>query len=271
MIDCSLIISFYNRIDYLKLVLAGLERQTFRNFEIILADDGSNQNVISEIESLSKQISFPFIHVWQEDKGFRKNRILNSAIRVSSADYLIFIDGDCIPHRNFINEHYKNRSSGQCLTGRRVNLSKQITNKLTYSSVKEGFLENNMVSLIMDGLIGRSTYVEKGIYLENEVLRKYFNKKKRGLLGCNLSIHKADIKIINGFDERYQAPSIGEDSDVQFRLELLGIKIETLNNIAIQYHLYHELQKRPEKNLELFAQVRKSAQHFTPYGLNKYF
>src|SRR4030066_126824 len=199
MIDCSLIISFYNRIDYLKLVLAGLERQTFRNFEIILADDGSNQNVISEIESLSKQISFPFIHVWQEDKGFRKNSILNSAIRVSSADYLIFIDGDFFPHRNF------------------------------------------------------------------------FNKKKRGLLGCNLSIHKADIKKINGFDERYQAPSIGEDSDIQFRLELLGIKIKTLNNIAIQYHLYHELQKRPEKNLELFAQVRKSAQHFTPYGLNKYF
>src|SRR3989304_6107062 len=129
----------------------------------------------------------------------------------------------------------------------------------------------HFVSLIMDGLIGRSTYVEKGIYLENKVLRKYFNKKKRGLLGCNLSIHKADIKKINGFDERYQAPSIGEDSDVQFRLELLGIKIETLNNIAIQYHLYHELQKRPEKNLELFAQVRKSAQHFTPYGLNKYF
>jgi glycosyltransferase involved in cell wall biosynthesis len=269
MIDCSLIISFYNRIDYLKLVLAGLERQTFRNFEIVLADDGSNQNVVSEIESISKQISFPLIHIWQEDKGFRKNKILNSAIRVSSAGYLIFIDGDCIPHRNFINEHYKNRLAEQCLTGRRVNLSKRITNKLTFEAVKKGFLEKSTVSLIMDGLMGNSTDVEKGIYLENKILRKYFNTKKRGLLGCNVSIHKSDIERINGFDERYQAPSIGEDSDIQFRLELLGVKIKTLNNIAIQYHLYHELQKRPEKNLELFAQVRKSAQYFTPYGLYK--
>src|SRR3989339_2000144 len=91
MIDCSLIISFYNQIDYLKLVLAGLERQTFRNFEIILADDGSNQNVVRGIELLTKQISFPFVHIWQEDKGFRKNRILNSAIRNSSSNYLIFM------------------------------------------------------------------------------------------------------------------------------------------------------------------------------------
>lgn len=269
MIDCSLIISFYNRIDYLKLVLAGLERQTFRNFEIVLADDGSNQSVVGEIESISKQISYPLIHIWQEDKGFRKNKILNSAIRISSADYLIFIDGDCIPHCNFIDEHYKNSSAGQCLTGRRVNLSKRLTNKLTYELVKEGFLEKRMVSLIMDGLIGKSTDVEKGIYLKNKVLRKYFNTKKRGLLGCNVSIHKADIERINGFDERYQAPSVGEDSDIQFRLELLGVKVNTLNNIAVQYHLYHEMQKRPEKNLELFAQVKKSAQYFTPFGLYK--
>lgn len=269
MIDCSLIISFYNRIDYLKLVLAGLERQTFRNFQIILADDGSNQNVVREIESISKQISFPFIHIWQEDKGFRKNRILNSAIRNSSANYLIFIDGDCIPHRKFIEEHYTNRSFEQCLTGRRVNLSKQITNKLTFEAVKEGFLEKRMVPLIIDGLVGKSIDVEKGIYFESKTLREYFNKKKRGLLGCNISIHKADIERINGFDERYQAPSIGEDSDIQYRLELLGIKIKSLNNIAIQYHLYHEIQKRTEKNLELFSEVRKSAEHYTPYGLQK--
>ena len=269
MINCSLIISFYNRIEYLKLVLAGLERQTYRNFEIILADDGSNQNVVREIESISKQISFPFIHIWQEDKGFRKNRILNSAIRVSSANHLIFIDGDCIPHRKFIEEHYTNRSFEQCLTGRRVNLSKQITNKLTVETVKGGYLEKNNAGLIFDGLIGKSTYVEKGIYLKNTSLRKYFNKKKRGLIGCNFSIHKADLERINGFDERYQAPSIGEDSDIQFRLELLGIKIKSLNNIAIQYHLHHELQKRSEKNLELFAEVKKSTNHFTPYGLRQ--
>jgi glycosyltransferase involved in cell wall biosynthesis len=268
-VDCSLIISFYNRLDYLKLVLAGLERQSFRNLEIILADDGSSQNVIREIESVTKQISFPLIHIWQEDKGFRKNRVLNSAVSVSSTNYLIFIDGDCIPHHKFVEEHYANSSPEHSLTGRRVNLSERITQKLTYENVKEGYLEKEMPTLIIDGFIGKSTDVEKGIYFKSKALRKYINTKKRGLLGCNFSIHKTNLESINGFDERYEAPSIGEDSDVQFRLELLGIKIKSLNNIAIQYHLYHRMQKRPEKNLELFAEVKKLAKHYTPYGLYK--
>jgi glycosyltransferase involved in cell wall biosynthesis len=250
-------------------VFAGLEKQTFRNFEIILADDGSNQNVISEIESISTQILFPLKHIWQEDKGFRKNRILNTAIRASVSDYLIFIDGDCIPHYKFIEEHYINSSREFCLTGRRVNLSEKYTQKLMLDNIKKGTLEKSMLSLIVDGLIGKSIDVEKGIYFENKFLRKYFNTKKRGLLGCNFSIHKENIEKINGFDERYQAPSIGEDSDVQFRLELLGITVKSLNNIAVQYHLYHKLQHRPDKNLELFSEVKKSAVHYTPYGMHK--
>lgn len=269
MVDCSLIISFYNRIDYLKLVFAGCERQTFRSFEIILADDGSNQNVVSEIESLSTQISFQLKHVWQENKGFRKNRILNTAIRASSSNYLIFIDGDCIPHYKFIEEHYLNSSPKHCLTGRRVNLSEKFTQKLNYENVRGGILEKRVLPLVIDGLIGKSFDVEKGTYFKNKFLRSYFNRKKRGLLGCNFSIHKQNIERINGFDERYQAPSIGEDSDIQFRLELLGITVKSLNNIAVQYHLYHKLQQRPEKNLELFSEVKKSAVHYTPYGLYK--
>jgi glycosyltransferase involved in cell wall biosynthesis len=269
MVNCSLIISFYNRIDYLKLVFAGIERQTCRNFEIILADDGSNISVVREVESLSKQIEFPVIHVWQEDKGFRKNRILNSAIRAASSDYLIFIDGDCIPHRKFVQEHYENRSPEFCLTGRRVNLSQKLTDKLSYQFVKKGFLEKRYDALILDGFFGKSNYVEKGFYFNNYLLRKLLNKKNRGLLGCNFSVNKKSLEKINGFDERYEAASIGEDSDIQFRLELLGIKIKSLNNIAVQYHLYHELQKRAQQNLELFDDVKRQADFFTKFGLQQ--
>lgn len=56
---------------------------------------------------------------------------------------------------------------------------------------------------------------------------------------------------INGFDERYEAASIGEDSDVEYRLGLIGVKVKSLNHIAVQYHLYHKLQERPQKNLDL--------------------
>ncbi|MHB1686929.1 MAG: glycosyltransferase [Ignavibacteriaceae bacterium] len=267
MIKASIILSFYNRIDYLKLVLAGLEKQTFKDFEVIIADDGSSENVVSEIESLSLKFPFSLVHLWQEDNGFRKNKILNRAITESNSDFLIFVDADCVPHSEFVKEHYTNREENKCNTGRRVNLSKKITALLTPDKIKEGFLEKEFLLLIQDGLVGKSYDVEKGFYFQSKVLRNYFNRKKRGLLGCNFSIYKKDFLDINGFDERYEAPSIGEDSDVQFRLEINGVKINSLNNIAVQYHLYHKIQERPQKNLDLFEEVKKSNLSFTPYGI----
>jgi glycosyltransferase involved in cell wall biosynthesis len=263
----SLILAFYNRIDYLKLVLAGIERQTFRDLEIIIADDGSAQSIVEEIEKLTSEVNFPLTHLWQEDKGFRKNKMLNKAIVSASTDYLVFIDADCVPHSNFVKEHFKHKEKKVCLTGRRVNLSEKITSRLNQQKILNGFLENNLIMLMEDGIFGKSFDVEKGFYLRNEFLRKYFNEKPRGLLGCNFSIHKSDLLNINGFDERYEAPSIGEDTDIQFRLELTGMKIKSLNNIAVQYHLFHELQKRRQTNIDLFEEIKKSSQSYTPFGI----
>jgi glycosyltransferase involved in cell wall biosynthesis len=269
MIKASVILAFYNRIDYLKLVLAGFENQTFQDFEIIIADDGSSAQVVREIENISKTFPNPITHLWQEDKGFRKNKILNKAITSASSDYLLFIDADCIPHSEFVREHFDFRKPGVCFTGRRVNLSEKFTNLLTPENIKNSFLENNNIKLITDGLLGKSFDVEKGFYFKNEFLRKYFNKKKRGLLGCNFSIYKKDFLSINGFDERYEAPSVGEDSDIEFRLNLCGMNTRSLNNIAVQYHLYHKLQNRPQKNLDLFNEVKNSRLYFTPFGIIK--
>ncbi len=269
MIDVSVIISFYNRIDYLKLVLAGLERQSFPFFEIIIADDGSDLKIVSEIEQLSRKVSFKLTHLWQEKKGFRKNKILNKSIIASNREYIIFIDGDCVPHPQFVKEHFENREEGFCITGRRVNLSKKYTELLTPENINNGFIEHEKIKLIFDGIFGESFDVEKGLYLKNEFLRDFFNKKRRGLLGCNFSIYKEDLLRINGFDERYEAPSIGEDTDIQFRLERIGIRIKSLNNIAVQYHLYHKLQERPQKNIELFNKLKIAGKYYTPYGIKK--
>ena len=140
---------------------------------------------------------------------------------------------------------------------------------MTEENIKEGFLETNHLRMIEDAIFGESNYVEKGFYFTNKFFRNLFNKKSRGLLGCNFSLFKKDIFAINGFDERYEAPSIGEDSDVEFRLTLNGVKVKSLNHIAVQYHLYHKLQERLQKNLDLFEEVKKSNLAFTPFGLKK--
>jgi len=269
MYKTSIIAAFYNRIDYLKLVLAGFDRQTENDFELIIADDGSKEMVVAEIKNLQTAYSFPVKHIWQEDKGFRKNKILNKAISESESDYIIFIDADCIPHRAFVKGHLSYSNKNASLTGRRVNLSQKITNQLSEKNVRAGYLEKSVIKLITDGLFGESSDVEKGLYLRNKFLLNFFNKKSRGLLGCNFSVFKEDLFKVNGFDERYEAPSIGEDSDIQFRLELAGVKIKSINHAAVQYHLYHKIQERDPKNLQLFEEIKKSKISFTPFGLKK--
>jgi glycosyltransferase involved in cell wall biosynthesis len=189
--QCSLIIAFYNKLDYLEMVLAGLQRQSFKDYEIIIADDGSNEQTVSQIRDMISHAELPIHHVWHEDRGFRKNRILNQAIQKARGEYLVFIDMDCIPHREFMREHV--------LHGK--------TKKLSADLVQNGYLENHPCQLIFDGLFGQSKDVEKGIYLRSSWLRGILNRKTRGILGCNFSISKKNMLDINGFDEHYEAPA----------------------------------------------------------------
>lgn len=186
MYSASLVISFYNKIEWLEFIITALERQTYKDFEIIIADDGSNEKIVSGLNNLVSKSSFNIKHIWHEDLGFRKNKILNKAVDSSDSDFLIFIDGDCIPHKDFIKEHVNSKSKGICFTGRRVNLSEKITSNLTNEKIKNGWLENNFIKLIIDGIFGKSIDVEKGFYFRNKLLRKYFNKKKEG--NCRLQL-----------------------------------------------------------------------------------
>jgi glycosyltransferase involved in cell wall biosynthesis len=269
MAEASLVISFYNRVDYLSLIFAALEKQSFKHFEVIIADDGSSEENTLRLEQLSRQLNYPMKHLWHEDKGFRKNIILNRSIVESAADYIIFIDGDCIPHPEFINEHVKNRKDNQSLTGRRVNLSRELTELLTTENIKEGYPEKLLLRMFSDSIRGGTKDAEKGMYIKNGLLRSFFNRKDRGVLGCNFSANKNDLLNVNGFDERYIAPSIGEDSDIEFRLRLNGVHIKSINNIAVQYHLFHKLQPRLQQNIDLYSQVVKERKSFTEYGIKK--
>jgi glycosyltransferase involved in cell wall biosynthesis len=268
-IGATLIIAFYNRPDILDLTMAGLRRQTTDEFEVIIADDGSNRQVVDHINRATAGAPFPVRHIWQEDHGFRKNRILNRAVLKASSDYLVFIDMDCIPHSEFVREHFQNREEGYCLTGRRVNLSQRISDRLTPALIAKGYLESRWPLLVYDGIFGKSRDVEKGFYVRSPALRRLLNTKSRGLLGCNFSLFRHDLMTINGFDERYQMPSVGEDSDIEFRLGLNGIRIRSLNYMAVQYHLYHPPSARPQKNIDLFNTVKSQKIAFTPYGISQ--
>ena len=131
----SVILSTYNSVEWLEKVLWGLSIQTYRDFEIIIADDGSLQATKNLIDKLRTEIDIPLIHIWHEDNGFQKSQILNKAILASTSDYLIFTDGDCIPRKDFVEVHIKYRQEGYFLSGGYFKLPMDISKAITKDDI----------------------------------------------------------------------------------------------------------------------------------------
>lgn len=269
----SLIISVYNKIDFLKLIFAALELQTYKQFEVVIADDGSGIDFVNKLNLLSTEVSFPVKHVWHADIGWRKNTILNKAIVSSEGDYLVFIDGDCIPHPYFIQEHFENRKPNQVICGRRVTLTEKISKQITTYKIKnKNFHYSLLIPLLIDTIRGEETHIKQMFQSRNKTIRSILGKNKiKGFWGCNFSIFKKELLIVNGFDERYIHPSMGEDTDLNLRLNNNGVFSYSKKFLVTIYHIFHayNFDKIHEMNYLLYDKNVKDKVSFTPYGILK--
>ena len=269
----SLIISFYNKIDLLKLIFAALERQTFQNFEVVIADDGSGPEVVEEIQKIQANYFFLIKHIWHEDNGWQKNIILNKAIQAAEGEYLIFIDGDCIPQKRFIEEHLENRIAGKIISGRRVLLTKNISKNLTETKIKNGYMDCLVgFPLFYETVFkGKYTRMENMVRIRNKFIRRLFIKEKmRSFLGCNFSVWKSDILTVNGFDERFIYPGTGEDMDLEERLKRIGVLPVSKKHLVTLFHYYHvHFDTNHEPNKVLYEENNRNKVTFTPFGITK--
>lgn len=269
MSEVSLIIAVYNKPENLKLILAACNRQTFRDFEVIIADDGSGSSIADVVRDALQRYKFPIKHLWHEDKGWRKNIMLNKALRASGSDYLVFIDGDCIPHGRFLEDHFSEREKRNVLCGRRAEMSERWSKRLTFGFIESGAYEHIGSAEWLDGITGKAANIEEGLRFEGKFLRNVFHRKVCGILGSNFSIYKKDLESINGFDELYNGPGRGEDTDIQFRLELIGVGCKSLRHKGIQFHIYHTLTTQSQICSQYFEEVRRKGVFWCEHGLVK--
>lgn len=265
----SLVIAVYNKPDNLRLVLAACARQSFMDFEAIVADDGSGPEINAVIDEARQLHGFPINHLWHEDAGWRKNVMLNNGIRAAKANHIVFSDGDCLPGKHFLLDHWNEREHGKVLLGRRVETSERWSKALTLEKVRSGDFERYGLDEWKDGFIGRSLRVEDGIRMPSRIVRRLLLRNVRGMLGSNFSVAKKDLVAINGFDELYDGPGCGEDSDVQYRLSLIGVTGKSLRNLAIQYHIWHPLTKVSDVCWDRFEMVKKTREPRCGVGLEK--
>jgi len=232
----SVVVTTYNWPEALNLVLRGLVQQVYPHFEIIVADDGSTQETASLIEQYQQHTSIPVQHVWHPDEGFRAAGIRNRAIEHTIGDYIVFLDGDCIPRPNFLTHHVKLAESNRFISGNRILLSKDYTEEVIEKEEQIGqFTFLQWVGLRLTGKINRLLPL---LNWPDGAWRHQNNRRWEGAITCNLSAWKSNLLAVNGFDESFQGWGL-EDSDLVIRLINSGIRRKEGRFATGVLHLWH--------------------------------
>lgn len=266
----SVIISIYRNEKALKAVLDSLKLQTKQDFEIIISEDAEHAHIKEFIER------YPFIndclHLTQPDEGWRKNRALNNAIRAARSNWLIFIDGDCVLHPRFIEQHLRLSGEKNIVAGKRVKLNAELSELLQADVANYRLIQRHLIHMLWGGGKKGCGFIEEGIFISPTSLLGFIPRMRSmyQLKGCNMSFSRSAIEAINGFDEDYVLPAIGEDIDLTWRFEAAGYHLVSARNLAVQYHLYHkENWTDQSENVRIMEEKRKRNEFLCVNGLKK--
>ncbi|RWW92048.1 glycosyltransferase family 2 protein [Flavobacterium cerinum] len=264
----SVIMSTYNAEEWLEKVIWGFSVQTEREFEIIIADDGSRPKTKELLDRMREEISIPLVHVWQEDNGFQKSQILNKAIMAAQSDYLIFTDGDCIPRKDFVATHIKFREPGYFLSGGYFKLPMNISQAISKDDIFNqrcfdvkwlmdmGLPSKNKLKLSASGFLAK--------------FLNFITPTKATWNGHNASGWKSDLVYINGFNQEMQYG--GQDRELGERLFNKGLKSKQIRYSAICVHLDHARgyvnEETWKKNYAIRENTRKNKVIKTPVGID---
>ncbi|MBR9991157.1 MAG: glycosyltransferase [Gemmatimonadetes bacterium] len=257
----SVIISTYNKPHFLERVLRGYGVQSRRDFQIVVADDGSGPETAEVIRRVQKETGLNLLHVWHEDRGFRKTEILNRAIVASRGDHLLFTDGDCIPRSDLLEVHYSLTQPGRYLAGGYLKLPEDVSAAITIDDVVSGrFAE-------LDWLRAQ------GWRPGRRALRLVRSQRLAALFdaltptaahfhGNNASAAREALFEVNGFEGEMGYG--GLDRALGFRLENHGVKGRQIRHRAICLHLHHDRPYRVpdvvQRNREIQQRIRRNGE-----------
>jgi glycosyltransferase involved in cell wall biosynthesis len=266
----AVIISTYNSPDSLEKVLWGYAAQSLREFELIVADDGSTEETRRVIEQFENE-AMPVNHVWHPDKGFRKCTILNRAIASTDAEYVILSDGDCIPRNDFVATHLALREPGRFLSGGTVWLPMHLSQRIEIDDVISGRATDPKwlrANGFRQGLKGRTRL---GRHWRLQSLWDRLTLTHPTLNGHNTSAWRNDIVAANGFDERMGYG--GLDRELGERLENAGIHGKQVRHRAVCVHLHHkrgyESEHMWQHNHAIRHETRELHLTYTSYGISQ--
>lgn len=241
----SVVITTYNRSDALLAVLQGLARQTDRNFEVIVADDGSREEHRRAILESPVARELHLTHVWHPDVGFTASKVRNRGVAAARNSYLVFLDGDCVPEVDFIARHKQLAAPGRFVNGSRVLLSPEFTQRVVAGT--ELICGRSAFYWLNRRLRGEASKLTHLLRLPDgraRVRREFYWK---GIRSCNMGVWRSDYERIDGFDESF----VGwghEDADFVLRLHHAGVARKNGFCATEVFHLWHKEAARGQES-----------------------
>ncbi len=255
----SLIITAYNNPVALKKATDSVMKQSRNPDEVLIADDGSGDETARVAQRFSSNAPFPVVHVWQEHRGFRAAKIRNEAIKRSSGDYLILLDGDCVANRHFVSDHLALAERGCFIQGKRVHVNRNAVEGFTHDHANSAFA---LAKMALSCKISNVHHV-----LRLPFFPEVRNRKLRGIKSCNMSFFKDDVRAVNGFNEEFVEWG-NEDSELACRFFKYGLIKKVHPFMAICYHLWHPTNKTMTDNTRsLLTKTIASKEYFCEHGL----
>ena len=232
----SVIVSTYNREDALDVVLRALARQSDRDFEIVVADDGSGPATARVVRDWAARNPVPIKHVWHDDRGFRLAEIRNRGIRASSGAYIVFLDGDCIARRDFVAKHRRLAEPRWFVTGTRILLSRELTDRILHEGLEPELW--GLARFMAHRLRHHFNRVAPLLALRLGPMRKLMAHRWRGARGSNMAFWRADLERVGGFDTSFSGWG-REDSDIFIRMIRAGVRRKDGRFASGVLHLWH--------------------------------
>jgi glycosyltransferase involved in cell wall biosynthesis len=239
----SVIVTTYDRKDALDAALRALAHQSDRNFEIVVADDGSRADTARVVEAWASRVAVPVKHVWHEHDSFRGSEIRNRGIRASAGKLCIFLDGDCLARADFVATHRRLAEPGWFVTGNRILLSRALTEVVLAAGLPAETW--NFTTLASASLRGGINRIVPALRLPLGLLRKLPRRNWQGAQTCNLAVARSDLDRIDGFDGSYTGWGL-EDSDLVVRLLRAGVRRKDGRFATGVLHLWHAPNDRSQ-------------------------
>jgi validoxylamine A glucosyltransferase len=224
----SVIVAIYNQAACLPDLLASLDEQDCdAELEIIICDDGSDDDPLRCIRSSGVMSRRDVKYIWQPDEGFRLSRSRNNGIRCAQGDVLVLIDGNSVVKPFFLADHLAAHHGQRRLVygGRLLVDAVNAVNAVPAAGVDRR-------RLLSDDAHGQDDLEKRRSWLATP-------RPWMACIGANLSVARSQAIL---FDEAFEGWG-SEDRDFAYRLWARGLSVHVLERTGLVQPLHDDLER----------------------------